>query len=244
MEGLWLGLYRFSAFLMAYIAFLIFAYKIDPRFSLKYKKFPSFSYLLFISLLETIIMLLLLIFLNLFIDQNLIIAFSIDRLSFTWYDIALGLIIGIAIFPLLAMVGVFLSIMQRKFFPNYKSEREEEVRKLIFGSLPKSQGKAYILLSITSLKAAIFEELIFRGYLLSNLLLLFSPVPAIIVQAIFFFMGHLYQGLFNSILPLTFGILLGLVFFLTGSLTIVMLAHFSSDIIGLTMQGLMQRREK
>ena len=244
MDGIWLGLYRFSAFLIAYIAFIIFAYKVDPRFSLKYKKFPSFSYLLFLSLLETTIMLLLLVIFNLFVDQDLIFAFSIDRLFFTWYDIALGLIIGVAIFPLLAIIGVFLSVVRQKFFPEYKSKREEEVRKLIFGSLPKSKGKAYVLLFITSLKAAIFEELIFRGYLLNNLLLLFSPVLAIIVQAILFFMGHLYQGIFNSILPLIFSILLGLIFFLTSSLTIVMLAHFSSDVIGLVMQGLMQGREK
>jgi len=188
-------------------------------------------------------MLFILIILNLLIGQDLIIAFGINCLSFSWNDIALGLLVGVAIFLLLAIIGVSLSAMRQKIFPNYKSKREEEIRKLIFGSMPKSQGKAFFLLLITSLKAAIFEELIFRGYLLTNLLLLFSPIFAIIVQAIFFFIGHLYQGFFNSILPLIFGILLGVVFFLTNSLIIVMLAHFSSDMIGLTMQGLMQGKK-
>ena len=125
MDGIWLGLYRFSAFLIAYIAFIIFAYKVDPRFSLKYKKFPSFSYLLFLSLLETTIMLLFLVIFNLFVDQDLIFAFSIDRLSFTWYDIALGLIIGVAIFPLLAIIGFFFQLCGRSFFRSI-SPREKK----------------------------------------------------------------------------------------------------------------------
>jgi membrane protease YdiL (CAAX protease family) len=92
-------------------------------------------------------------------------------------------------------------------------------------------------LSATSLKAAIFEELLFRGYLLGNLLLLFSPMVAIIVQAVFFFIGHLYQGLLNAITPLIYGIILGLVIFLTSSLTVVMIAHFTGDMIALITQA-------
>ena len=244
MDSVWLGIYRFSVFLVAYVAFVLFACKADPRFSLKYKKFPSFSYLLLISLLETILILFILVIFNLFVGQDLIIIFSIDRLSFTWYDISLGLLIGVATLPLLAVVEVLILAVQRKFFPNYKSKREEEVKKLIFGSLPKSRRKAYTLLSIASLKAAIFEELIFRGYLLGSLLLFFSPILAITVQAVFFFMGHLYQGILNAIAPFIFGILLGLAFFLTGSLTIVMLAHFSSDMTGLIIQILHMRKGK
>jgi len=236
MGNVWLGLYRFLIFLIAYVIFILLAYKVDPRFSLKYKKFPSFNYLLSVSFLETIVMLFLLVVLNLFVGGDLIMVFSIDRLFFTWYDISLGLLIGIAVFPLLAIVGVFLSAMQRKFFPNYKPWREEKARKIIFGSLPKSRNKARILLSIASLKAAIFEELFFRGYLLNNLLLLLPPVFAIIIQAIVFGAGHLYQGVFNAILPFIYSILLGVAFFLTGSLTIVVLAHFVSDTIGLIIQ--------
>jgi membrane protease YdiL (CAAX protease family) len=244
LDDVWLGVYETFAFLVVYVAFLMFVYKVDPRFSLKYKKIPTFYYLLSISTLGTAILLLPLIFFNLFLGQNLFTIFSIDRISFTEYDILSGLLAGFALFLLLMFFESLISAVRRKFFPTYRSKREEEVKKLVFGSLPKSQKQMFALLSITSLKAAIFEELIFRGYLFSNLLLLFSPPIAMIVQAVFFFIGHLYQGIFNAILPLIYGLMLGLVFFLAGSLTVVMTAHFIGDMIGLITQATLLSKKR
>jgi len=102
----------------------------------------------------------------------------------------------------------------------------------------------FTLLSITSLKATISKELHFRWYFLSSLLLLFSPAGAIIVQTIVFFIGHLYQGIFNATLPLVYGILLGLAFFLISSLTVVMIAHFIGDMIGLIILATQIRKER
>jgi membrane protease YdiL (CAAX protease family) len=244
LDNEWLGLQGFFAFLVAYTVFLVFAFWADPRFSLKYKKIPSFYYLFSISTLETAILILPLVFFSLFFSQNLITVFSVDHISFAWYDILFGLLAGAALFLLLVSIDVFISLLRRKFFSTYKSRREDELKKLIFDSLPKSQRKMFTLLSVTSLKAAISEELIFRGYFLSSLLLLFSPAVAIIVQAIFFFIGHLYQGIFNATLPLIYGILLGLVFFLTSSLTVVMIAHFMGDMIGLIIQATQMRKKR
>lgn len=237
-----LGVQRLFAFLVAYIVLLLFAYKTDPRFSLKYKKIPSFYYLLFISTLGTVVLLLPLVLFNLFLDQDLITVFSIDRLTFAGHDILLGLLSGIAIFPLLLSIEALISVFRRKVLPSCKSRREDELEKLVFASLPKSQKQMFTLLAITSLKAAIFEELIFRGYLLSNLMLFVSPAVAIIIQALFFFLGHLYQGIFNAILPLILGIVLGLIFYITGSLSVVMITHFMGDMIGLVTQAIWIRK--
>lgn len=242
LEKVLLGVQRLFAFLIAYIVLLLFAYKADPRFSLKYKKIPSFYYLLFISTLGTVVLLLPLVLFNLFLGEDLIVVFGIDRLTFSLHDVLLGLLSGIAIFPLLLLIDTLVSSFRRKVLPSYKSRREDELEKLIFASLPKSQKQMFTLLAITSLKAGIFEELIFRGYLLSNLLLLFSPAVAIIIQALFFFIGHLYQGIFNATLPLILGIILGLVFFLTGSLSVAMIAHFIGDMIGLVTQAILIRK--
>ena len=161
-----------------------------------------------------------------------------------WYDIPLGLLVGVVLLLLVVILQVLISVLHRRFFPNYKSRREEEVKKLVLGSLPSSRAKMLVMLSATSFKAAIFEELTFRGYLLGNLLLVFSPAVAIIVQAVFFFAGHLYQGIFNAITPLIYGIMLGHIFFLTSSLTIVMIAHFSGDMIAMIIQAMTAKKKK
>lgn len=239
-----LGVQRLFAFLIAYIMLLLFAYKVDPRFSLKYKKIPSFYYLLFISTLGTVILLLPLVLFNLFLDQDLIAVFGIDHLTFAGHDVLVGLLSAIAIFPLLLSIDALISVFRRKVLPSYKSRREDELEKLVFDSLPKSQKQMFTLLAITSSKAAIFEELIFRGYLLSNLLLFVSPAVAIIIQALFFFIGHLYQGIFNAILPLILGIILGFIFYLTGSLSVIMITHFMVDVIGLVTQAIWIRKKE
>jgi membrane protease YdiL (CAAX protease family) len=239
-----MGAHAVFAFLVVYVVFLLFAYWADPRFSLKYKKIPSFYYLFYISLLGTAVLLLPLVLSTFFFGGNIITSFGTEDISLAWYDILVGLLVGIVLLLLLIILQALISVVRRKFFPNYKSRREEEVQKLILGSLPSSRVKMLTMLSITSLKAAIFEELTFRGYLLSNLLLLFSPALAIIVQAVFFFVIHLYQGIFNAIAPLIYGIMLGLIFFLTGSLTIVIIAHFSGDVIALTVQAMTMKKDK
>jgi len=231
-------------FLLAYAIFLLFAYKADPRFSLKYKKTPSFYYLMWISTLETIVLILPLIFFNLFLGRDIVTAFSLDRLLLAQREILLGLLAGVLLFLACLPANALISVLHRKFFPLYKSGREDEVQKLVFASLPKSQRLSFTLLLVTSLKAAIFEEIIFRGCLLNDLLSLTFPIVAITVQAVLFFIPHLYQGVFNAILPLIGGFMFGLIFFLTGSLTVVIIAHFIGDLIGLSIQTAMMRRKK
>jgi len=243
LEDSWLGLHGFFAFLIAYVIFLLLAYKIDPRFSRKYKKLPSFYQLMWISTLETTVLLLVLIVLTFLFGQNLITAFGLDSIFLSGEQFLLGFAAGILFFLVCLPIDMLISLFRSKFLPNYKSEREEEVKKLVFASLPKSMRKSFGLLLATSIKAAIFEEIIFRAYLLSVLLLITSPVVAIIVQALFFFLPHLYQGVFNAISPFIGGLILGLIFYLTGSLTIVIISHFTGDLTGLSIQTLMGKKK-
>lgn len=231
------GVQRLGVFFLAYGIFLLFAYRLDPRFSLRYKKPPSFSYLIWISTLETAVLIFILISLNFLLDQDLIAIFGLNRLLFSEQEVLLGLLGGATIFLICLPINLLVSVLRRKFFPSYKSQREEKVKNLVFASLPKSRSLSFALLSLVSLKAAVFEEIIFRGYLLSNFLLLTFPTLAILLQALLFFIPHLYQGIFNAVLPLVGGFLFGLIFFLTGSLTVVIIAHFTGDLIGLSIQA-------
>ena len=72
-----MGAQAVFAFLVVYVVFLLFAYWADPKFSLKYKRIPSFYYLFSISLLETVVLLLPLVFLTFFFGSNIITTFSI-----------------------------------------------------------------------------------------------------------------------------------------------------------------------
>lgn len=234
----------FFAFLVAYAIFLVLAWKIDPRYSLKYTRIPSFYRLLGISTLETTVLLLVLAVLNFSFGQNLIVMFALDRLFFSGEQILWGLVVGVLSILVCLFVDMFTSFLRKELWPTFRSEREEKVKQLMFSSLPKSKRTMFALLLLTSLKAAVFEEIIFRGYFLSNLLLITHPTIAITVQAFFFFIPHLYQGPFNAILPFILGLIMGMAFYLTGSLTIVMISHFAGDAVGLIIQAIVITKKK
>jgi len=226
------------AFLLAYAFSLLFLWKGDPRFSLKYKKAPSFHHLLLMSMIGTSVLLGLLVVSNVFFGHDLVTVFGIDHMALRWDDILWGLVSGFGLIPLLLSVEASVSAFRHSVLRRSESRREEQLKRIIFGSMPRSQSLMLALLAATSLKAAFFEELIFRGYLLTNLMLLFSPPISIVAQALVFFLGHLYQGVYNAVMPFTLGTILGLVFYLTGSLTAIMIGHFVADMILLAIQAI------
>lgn len=230
------------AFLFAYACSLLFLYRADPRFSLNYKKAPSFEHLLLTSTIGTSVLLGLLVAFNVFSGNDLVTVFGFDRMSMGTHDVLWGFVSGAGLVPLLLSVDAFVSAFRRKFLRGSETRRERELKKIVFGSMPSSQKQIFTLLSIASLKAAFFEEVIFRGYLLGNLLLLFSPSVSITAQALLFFVAHLYQGGYNAITPFTLGTILGLVFYMAGSLTAVMIAHFVADMILLSIQAIAIRK--
>jgi uncharacterized protein len=93
---------------------------------------------------------------------------------------------------------------------------------------------AYLMLSLS---AAIFEETIYRGFLVSYFLpelrgQLGWPIAAIFVPALLFSLAHYYQGWKAVGKIWVFSVGLGLLFILTGSLWPVMIIHFIIDFAG------------
>ena len=88
-----------------------------------------------------------------------------------------------------------------------------------------------------SLTAGICEEIIYRGFLIWYALQ-FLPegglgtTLAVVLPALFFGIGHLYQGPRGMIQVFFSGIVLGGVYVLTGSLWIPMITHIAIDIAG------------
>ncbi len=82
-----------------------------------------------------------------------------------------------------------------------------------------------------SLAAGIWEELLYRGFLIWYLQHWIGPVPALLVSSLAFGLAHSYQGAANIPRTAVIGLWLGGVFLLTGSLWPAMVAHFVFDMI-------------
>ncbi|MBQ8391432.1 MAG: CPBP family intramembrane metalloprotease [Clostridia bacterium] len=68
-----------------------------------------------------------------------------------------------------------------------------------------------------------FEEILFRGLFMGELIKSFRPLPTIIIQAAFFAAAHMV--LFQSIFTFGVGVLLGIVYYKTQSLKTAVLFH-------------------
>ncbi len=90
----------------------------------------------------------------------------------------------------------------------------------------RPQFKAMLL---TSFSAGVVEEIIFRGYLYWHLSQFMSFFPALILANGAFALGHVWSGGKNALGAFGFGLLLSLIYLLSGSLLPAMLAHVLLD---------------
>ncbi|WP_084157358.1 CPBP family intramembrane glutamic endopeptidase [Flavobacterium denitrificans] len=92
--------------------------------------------------------------------------------------------------------------------------------------------KSYFLLFFTCVTAGITEELIFRGYLLPRLELLFkNKIPAIIISSILFGLLHIGDGtLLNVIGPIVIGLVFAIQYEKYRNIKILIICHFLWDL--------------
>ena len=94
--------------------------------------------------------------------------------------------------------------------------------------------KEYPILTVfTSFTAAVTEEFIFRGYMISRLSLFFrSKYPPIIISAVLFSIVHLgYKNVGEIIFTLMFGIITGYYYQQYRNIKVLMIFHFVVDMI-------------
>jgi membrane protease YdiL (CAAX protease family) len=95
-------------------------------------------------------------------------------------------------------------------------------------TLPES-----IVWIIVSCAAGIGEELVFRGYLQPQLWSLTKSLPtALLLQALIFAIGHIYQGWKPALVTAIYGLVFGLIAAWRRSIIPGALAHAIADIIG------------
>ena len=93
---------------------------------------------------------------------------------------------------------------------------------------------AYIILCLC---AGIFEEIIYRGFMVTYFLPILGnendiPWMAIFAPSILFSLAHTYQGWSAVIKIFIFSLLLGIIFIITKSIYPTMILHFLIDLIG------------
>lgn len=115
--------------------------------------------------------------------------------------------------------------------------KEKTITKLVENTpfLP-SNNKEFAHFTFAALTAGVCEEIIFRAFLI-NYLLAFSghtfvgQCSAIVLPALLFSVVHIYQGHKAVLKILLAGLLFGLIYYLSGSLLIVVLLHFGLDMV-------------
>jgi membrane protease YdiL (CAAX protease family) len=85
--------------------------------------------------------------------------------------------------------------------------------------------------------AGIFEEIVYRGFMVTYFAYLFKGVEyqqtlSVAVPAFVFAISHFYHGTKNMIKIFILSVFLGFIFIQSGSLVIVMLLHFIINVIG------------
>jgi membrane protease YdiL (CAAX protease family) len=119
--------------------------------------------------------------------------------------------------------------------PAKNMEQAKETWKTL-GFLAPRGAREILFFAALSATAGFCEELVFRGYLQKQFHAATRNAPAgIILQAVFFGMGHGYQGFKRMAVITVLGILLGALAFWRGSLRPGMIAHgwidFSSGLL-------------
>ena len=92
---------------------------------------------------------------------------------------------------------------------------------------------AYIIMCIS---AGVFEEIVFRGYMITFFKTILTGIPsvavwAVMTPAIIFSLAHYYQGPKAVFKILVLSLLFGMIFWHSGSLYAVIILHFLVDFV-------------
>jgi CAAX protease family protein len=141
--------------------------------------------------------------------------------SSTW-RLGLGSAVVVALFVLL--------LLQQRRLDHDADERREfrEQMEELQDMLPHEPHELAVFRGL-SLTAGICEELLYRGFLLAYLGAWLSPWLAVPIAALIFGVGHIYQGPVGILKTGAVGLVMCLLYLLTGSLLHTMVLHAAID---------------
>ncbi|MBE3561289.1 MAG: CPBP family intramembrane metalloprotease [Ktedonobacteraceae bacterium] len=129
------------------------------------------------------------------------------------------------LFILVTIIGYKRLIRQPE---DFKQIQEQAAVKL----LPKSSQERWLWIA-AAITAGVSEEILYRGFLLFYLTLLWPgahPLVAIVLSGLVFGLGHFYQGWQGSVITGVIGALLMAVYITSGSLLVAIVIHALVDL--------------
>lgn len=122
-----------------------------------------------------------------------------------------------------ALLGALLLAVQ--YFPKRILWRDQLTPEIVSILVPHGLAAGASIVLVASV-GALFEELFFRGYLISRLEELTGNVwIGVVISAFFFCFGHLYEGMLPAALTLGMGLAFGIAFVGRRSIWPLVLAH-------------------
>ena len=97
--------------------------------------------------------------------------------------------------------------------------------------MPKTEREA-AQFRLVSVSAGVCEEIVCRGYMIWYLAAFVGEWPAVLLSALVFGLGHLYQGSAGVMKTGATGLLMGILYVATGSLLWPMILHTAVDVHG------------
>ncbi len=162
---------------------------------------------------------------------------DLDNLGFrlpsnTTFDAHIYLFYISIVLSILYFTYNIYAIYSFKKSPNLREESYNSLPYSIKYILPKSR-KEKRFWNYVSLSAAVTEEIIYRGYFFYTIPIMIPSINifyTLILSSLMFGIGHIYQGK-ELYKPMLAGLFLGFIYLSTGSLYIVILLHFTQDIV-------------
>ncbi|MGH7470614.1 MAG: CPBP family intramembrane glutamic endopeptidase [Longimicrobiales bacterium] len=97
--------------------------------------------------------------------------------------------------------------------------------------MPRTEREA-AQFRLVSVSAGVCEEIVYRGYMIWYLAAFMGEWPAVILGALIFGLGHLYQGTDGVIKTGVTGLMMGILYVATGSLLWPVILHTAVDLHG------------
>lgn len=135
-------------------------------------------------------------------------------------------------FSLALLIGL-LMVAQGMSLASASTEKVERAMKAIRSvKITPNTSEEFALFILMSLSAGVWEELVYRGFLVWFLVPLAGAIGAIVISALIFGLAHIYQGVRGFVASTVLGLVFAALYLFTASLWWLMVLHAVIDMAG------------
>lgn len=143
-------------------------------------------------------------------------------------DVGLGISVALGVYAVMMAVAMFLVLIRPDLM-----EDSTKAQRAIEATIPRASVPVMVLMMAF---VALWEEVVFRGFLLTRLFVLFKKWwLTVLAGGVLFSLGHGYQGEIATLVIACVGVLLGTIFVWRRSLVPAIAFHMVFNLIGLLL---------